>query len=357
MPLIPLNSSMSQNINYALCTLFDSNYLDKGLVLYKSLEKYASCFTLYVLSMNDKCYEVLTDLNYEHLIPIRLADFENEDLLRVKSTRGIGEYCWTCSSSLIKYVLDTYHPDYCSYVDADMAFYADPLVLVNEMKESNASVSIVGHRFNSFELNRADIVGTYCVECNTFKNDENARTLLDVWIGQCLEHCSIDGDGVYWADQKYMDNWVSDYDYVIETQNLGAGVAPWNIAQYKLIDNSSSSIKLKCRGNNYDLLFYHFENLQYLSLKQVNINVYATWGIDDKLVRFLYKDYLHRIDDTKSFLRNKYGIDVVIKSHPGVTKKEKYKRNYKITYERIKKFILVNLPVRLLKSKNLIIVD
>ena len=68
---------MSQNINYALCTLFDSNYLDKGLVLYKSLEKYASCFTLYVLSMNDKCYEVLTDLNYEHLIPIRLADFEN----------------------------------------------------------------------------------------------------------------------------------------------------------------------------------------------------------------------------------------------------------------------------------------
>ena len=135
------------------------------------------------------------------------------------------------------------------------------------------------------------------------------------------------------------------------------GVAPWNIAQYKLIDNFSSSIKLKCRGNNYDLLFYHFENLQYLSLKQVNNNVYATWGIDDRLVRFLYKDYLHRIDDTKSFLRNKYGIDVVIKSHPGVTKKEKYKRNYKITYERIKRFILVNLPVRLLKSKNLIIVD
>lgn len=160
---------MSQNINYALCTLFDSNYLDKGLVLYKSLERYASDFTLYVLAMNDKCYEVLTDLNFEHLIPIRLADFENEDLLQVKPTRGIGEYCWTCSSSLIKYVLDTYQPDYCSYVDADMAFYADPLVLVDEMKESNASVSIVGHRFNSFELNQADIVGTYCVECNTFK--------------------------------------------------------------------------------------------------------------------------------------------------------------------------------------------
>lgn len=344
---------MNKKINYALCTLFDSNYLDKGLVLYKSLERYASDFTLYVLAMNDKCYEVLTDLNYEHLIPIRLADFENEDLLRVKPTRGIGEYCWTCSSSLIKYVLDTYQPDYCSYVDADMAFYADPLVLVDEMKESNASVSIVGHRFNSFELNRADIVGTYCVECNTFKNDDNARTLLDVWIGQCLEHCSIDGDGVYWADQKYMDNWVSDYDCVIETQNLGAGVAPWNIAQYKLIDNSSSSIKLKCRGNNYDLLFYHFENLQYLSLKQVNINVYYCWGIQDKLVDLLYDKYLYSIDQMKSFMRENYDIDVVIKSHPGVTKSAKRKRSYKITWKQIKNIALLSIPYRLNRRKNI----
>lgn len=344
---------MNKKINYALCTLFDSNYLDKGLVLYKSLERYASDFTLYVLAMNDKCYEVLTDLNYEHLIPIRLADFENEDLLRVKPTRGIGEYCWTCSSSLIKYVLDTYQPDYCSYVDADMAFYADPLVLVDEMKESNASVSIVGHRFNSFELNRADIVGTYCVECNTFKNDENARTLLDVWIGQCLEHCSIDGDGVYWADQKYMDNWVSDYDYVIETQNLGAGVAPWNISQYRLVKKSSSSVQLKCRGNNYDLLFYHFENLQYLSLKQVNINVYATWGIQDKLVDLLYDKYLYSIDQMKSFMRENYDIDVVIKSHPGVTKSAKRKRSYKITWKKIKNIALLSIPYRLNRRKNI----
>lgn len=345
------------NINYALCTLFDSNYLDKGLVLYKSLEKYARSFTLYVLAMNDKCYDVLTDLSYEHLVPIKLSDFENEDLLRVKPTRGIGEYCWTCSSSLIKYVLNTYQPDYCSYIDADMAFYGDPIVLIHEMEDRKASVSIVGHRFNWYEKNRENVVGTYCVECNTFKNDVKAKTLLDVWIAQCLEHCSIDGDGVYWADQKYMDNWVSDYDFVIETHNLGAGVAPWNIAQYKLINDTGHSVLLKCKSKKCNLLFYHFENLQYLSIKKVNINVYATWGIDDRLVRLLYLDYLHRIDETKSFLRNKYGIDVVIKSHPGVTKKKKHKRNYNISYKRVKKLVLVGLPVRLFKSKNLILLE
>ena len=344
----------TSNVNYALCTLFDSNYLDKGLVLYKSLEKYAHNFTLYVLAMNDKCYEVLTDLNYEHLVPIKLSDFENEDLLRVKPTRGVGEYCWTCSSSLIKYVLDTYQPDYCSYIDADMAFYADPIVLIKEMEERNASVSIVGHRFNWFaKKDMAHTVGTYCVECNTFKNDDKARELLGIWIGQCLEHCSIDGDGVYWADQKYMDNWVSDYEYVIETQNLGAGVAPWNIAQYRLLEANDSAVDLKCRGSKCRLLFYHFENMQYLSLKQVNINVYGSWGIDDKLVNALYVDYLHQIDGTKTFLRNNYCIDVVIKSHPGVTKKDKHKRNYRITLNRIKKFVFIALPSRLYKGKNI----
>lgn len=345
----------TSHVNYALCTLFDSNYLDKGLVLYKSLDKYAHNFTLYVLAMNDKCYEVLADLNYEHLVPIKLSDFENEDLLRIKPTRGVGEYCWTCSSSLIKYVLDNYQPDYCSYVDADMAFYGDPIALVKEMEDRKASVSIVGHRFNWFaKKDMAHTVGTYCVECNTFKNDERARALLNVWIGQCLEHCSIDGDGVYWADQKYMDNWVSDYDYVIETQNFGAGVAPWNIAQYHLLDAKDSLIVLKCKGRKCNLLFYHFENLQYLSLKQVNINVYGSWGIDKDLVSTLYFDYLHRIDETKTFLRNNYGIDVVIKSHPGVTKDDKHKRSYKVTIKRIKKFIFISLPSKLYKGKNII---
>lgn len=339
--------------NHVLCTLFDSNYLDKGLVLYKSLEKHASNFTLYVLAMNDKCYEILSDLHYEHLIPIRLEDFENEDLLRVKPERGVGEYCWTCSSSLIKYVLDTYKPDYCSYIDADMAFYADPFVLIEEMELRNASVSIVGHRFNFYNRDLADRVGTYCVECNTFKNDEKARKLLNIWISQCLEHCSIDGDGIYWADQKYMDNWVSDYKFVIETQHLGAGVAPWNIAQYRLLDDTDFHITLKCKGKKCNLLFYHFENLKYLSVKEVNICVYNSWGISDTLVKYLYQPYLKAIDDTKTFLREKYGLNILIKSHPGVNIESNKQRDYHISFKRLRNILFSSIPTRLYRNKNI----
>ena len=94
-----------------LCTLYNSLYLDKGLVLYDSLCECAKDFKLYVLCMDDKCYEVLTDLHQEHHIPIRLSDFERGDdsLLKAKANRPAGEYCWTCSSSFIRYILNKYN--------------------------------------------------------------------------------------------------------------------------------------------------------------------------------------------------------------------------------------------------------
>ena len=116
-----------------LCTLFNVNYLDKGLALYESLENVSNNFVLYVLAMDDKCYEILSDLKLPHIIPIKLIDFENEDLLKVKPTRSIGEYCWTCSSNLIRYVIDTYKPEYCTYIDADLFFYSDPYQIIEEM--------------------------------------------------------------------------------------------------------------------------------------------------------------------------------------------------------------------------------
>lgn len=98
--------------------------------MYESLEKVCDEFVLYVLCMSDKCFEILTDLNYQNLIPIKLEDFEDEELLRVKPFRAVGEYCWTCSPSLIRYVLMTFNPKYYAYIDADLYFYSDPKVVV-----------------------------------------------------------------------------------------------------------------------------------------------------------------------------------------------------------------------------------
>ena len=44
------------------CTLFDSNYLTRGLAMYESLAKHCDDFHLFIFSFDDKCLEVLKKL-------------------------------------------------------------------------------------------------------------------------------------------------------------------------------------------------------------------------------------------------------------------------------------------------------
>lgn len=304
------------------CTLFDSNYIDKGLTMFDSLANVCKDFRLYVLSMDDRCFEILSDLSYEHLIPIRLAEFENEDLLKVKPQRSRAEYCWTCSASLVKYIIKTYSPEYCTYIDSDLYFYDNPQCIIDEMIRRNASVQITGHRFyDDVAKEMSWEVGKYCVEYNTFKNDEKGNGLLDIWVNQCLEYCSTDGDGIHWADQKYMDNWVDDYPFVIETDNMGAGVAPWNIAKYKMEEHNGYNFSLNCEGKKCRLFFYHFQAIAYLDRRVVNMNVYGRKGVQRNLVEALYRPYLLHIEKNKQMLRDMFQLDIILRHHPGIKRR------------------------------------
>lgn len=302
-----------------LCTLFDHNYLDKGLVLYKSLEANASNYKLYVLAMSDKCYDVLVDLDYPNLIPIKLSDFEkgNDALLEAKANRPFGRYCWTCGSSLIKYIFETFNPENCTYIDSDMYFYEDPQILLDEMLSKKASALVVGHRFSWYDKDHANITGQYCVEFNPFLNNKESRELLNHWVEQCIECCEPLNDGIHYGDQMYINNWVRDYKFVVETEQLGAGVAPWNFDQYKMVSHDVTKDKyiVKCRGREYPLIFMHFENIVYLSEKQADVGALTKWTSDRYFGTILYTDYLRRVNEIKKMLSTKYGIKVLIKKH------------------------------------------
>jgi hypothetical protein len=284
----------------------------------------SEAFCLYVLTMNDKCYEVLTDLNLPNLKPIRLADFEDDKLLKAKSNRNLGEYCWTCTSSLVLYLLDKYHLEYCTYIDADMYFYQDPQLLIDEMIYAGASAQIVEHRFPKGN-NRASIVGKYCVEFNTFKNDGVGLSILKEWRDDCLECCSNKGDGIHWGDQKYLDKWIPKYGIKVNVlSNLGAGVAPWNLEQYKYISTINNDILLKEieSGKVFSLFFYHFENLTYLDNHFIRTSAFLD-KCKSRFAEALYGDYLLKIEQTKRLLDKKYSVRFLLKYHPAVNDKKK----------------------------------
>lgn len=302
-----------------LCTLYNSLYLDKGLVLYDSLCECAKDFKLYVLCMDDKCYEVLTALKQEHHIPVRLSDFEKGDaaLLEAKGNRPMGEYCWTCSSSFIRYVLNHYKEESCTYIDADMYFYNDPKVLIDEMLDAGKSVMVVPHRFPENKKKIAKWVGNFCVEFNTFLNIPESLEVLEYWRAKCLECCSRCKDGIHYGDQKYLDQLVAMYDCVYPCAHPGAGLAPWNIVLYQGITGKENTVFFRPRKQQEDIIFYHYQGVRYITKEIVSTAVGAkVKNIDYSLVDHLYCHYLHCIDEKKKWLNNVHGVNLLIKAHP-----------------------------------------
>ena len=293
------------------CTLFDSNYLDKGILLYRSLKDTCSEFKLYVLAMDDQCKKVLEDYNYHDVHVIHLDGFIHSfHLGEVYKTRSRGEFCWTCTAFLVGYVLDYCKENICTYIDADMYFYSDPQCLIDEM--DNKTVQIVEHRFDSSINGKVAELdsGKYCVQFNTFKNTKDSIELLHWWQECCFNSCTkMTGEDAIFGDQGYLEKW-GELSNVSILKNLGGGVAPWNINQYKIQSNENGIVlREKRTGKDFRLVFYHFHLIKYLDNESVDINVYEPWKADQRLVSVLYGDYLHRIQDVRIELKKQYGID------------------------------------------------
>ncbi|MBQ0157115.1 MAG: hypothetical protein KBT22_11165, partial [Bacteroidales bacterium] len=244
-------------------TLYNSNYSAKGLAMYYSLLRHCQAFHLYIFAFDNILVEALNKMKLEHVTVVTLKEFEDEELLKVKQTRTAGEYCWTCSSSTILYCLEHFNIDSCTYIDADLYFYSDPQVLIDEMGEKD--VSIIPHRYTP-KYDQSKTAGIYCVQFMTFKNTPKGLEVLKWWRERCLEWCYARHEDGKFGDQKYLDDWLMRFDCVCELQNLGGGVAPWNQQQYAFRKEKNEIVGIEeSTGKKFNVIFYHFHNLRSFS--------------------------------------------------------------------------------------------
>lgn len=295
-----------------LCTLFDSNYLDRGIVLYKSLEKSAKNFHLYIFCFDEMAYDVLKKMQLQCATIISERDIMTEELKHIKTVRKRAEYCWTCTPIVVQHVLEKYSVANCTYIDADMFFYSDPQILLDELYAAKASVGIIEHRFpNNLAKNKRErFYGRYCVEFNTFCNDEIGQKVLKYWKERCFQQCTMEFGKESFGDQKYVEEWESQFDGVYVYQHLGAGVAPWNICDYKLGEAKEGIGLLYKKREKIRLVFYHFQSLMILDNNKAFIGVYNELGHKDKkLIEKLYKAYIISLCQERKELK-KIGIEI-----------------------------------------------
>ena len=277
------------------CTLYNSNYAAKGLAMYESLCRVCPEFHMYVFAFDDVLADALKRMSLPHVTVVTLTEFEDEELLRVKPTRTAGEYCWTCSSSTIYYCLTHFNLDNCTYIDADLYFFSNPQVLIDEMGDDD--VLITEHRYST-PYKVQEKAGKYCVQFLTFKNTERGMKVLSWWRERCLEWCYNRMEDGKFGDQKYLDDWTTRFEGVHELQHLGGGVAPWNMQQYVFKKQDIRSKKQEIigmeitTGKDFPLVFFHFHNLicwGYGQQKEFHLRHYEM----PKSVReLIYKPYM-----------------------------------------------------------------
>lgn len=265
------------------CTLFDSNYLPRALVMYRSLEATGEDFTLYVVCFDDLAFDILDKLKLVNLLAISLSDFESKKLLAVKAQRTVAEYCWTCTPHVIRYVLDTYNLAQVTYLDADLRFYDKPSILLAEFENAKASVLITEHRYAPI-YDQSGTSGTYCVQFMTFNADERGLKVLQWWQDRCLEWCYARFEDGKFGDQKYLDDWLERFEGVHTLEHLGGGVAPWNVQQYKL-SSSSAGIHV----NEFPLVFYHFHAYKYYP--DGRHDFVSLYRLNSDVVNLVYRPY------------------------------------------------------------------
>jgi hypothetical protein len=241
------------------CTLFDSNYLLKGLAMIRSLERYCPGMKIHVLCMDDQTQHILDQLDMPFVDCIALKEIETEELLKAKADRGVAEYCWTLSSCFTWYVMQNYQDiDFLTYVDADLLFYSDVQPLFSEI--GDASIAIIEHRFSPRLQDRA-VNGRFCVEWDSFRRDEQGLACLTRWRNQCIEWCYYRLEDGKMGDQKYLDEWPGRFSNCHILMHPGAGIAPWNYSQYHFSVDDDGNITV----NGTKLVFYHFHQFQILS--------------------------------------------------------------------------------------------
>ncbi|MEI4801445.1 hypothetical protein WAZ07_08915 [Bacillus sp. FJAT-51639] len=268
---------------HSFCTLFNSNYLTRGLTMYDSLCRTEECFTLFIFCFDDLAYEMLRSLNLKNAVLITLNEFETDELKEVKKLRSEAEYCWTCTPHVIRHVLDNYDVKEVTYLDADLYFFNKPSILLDEFHQSNCSVMITEHRYSP-EYDQSDTFGIYCVQFITFKADNHGLKVLQWWEDRCLEWCYNRVEDGKFGDQKYLDRWPDLFVGVHVLQHLGGGVACWNIQQYEVTDGPQVC--------GVPIVFYHFHQLRWDTAYQFDYGVYE---LSQEAISLIYGPYIQAL--------------------------------------------------------------
>jgi hypothetical protein len=247
-------------------TLFDINYLSRGLALHESIRRWHKDFVLFVLCLDEQVQDYFHRNKLPGVEAIAIKELEDDypELNNVKNTRNYIDYLFTLSPYLPSLVLKKNNsiPFICS-LDCDQYFFGNSEFIFEELRDH--SILIMPHRFTK-QVAHHIVYGKYNVSFQVFKNDEIGNNCLALWRTQCLDWCFDKLETDRFADQKYLETWHSYFGMnVKEIDNIGVGLAPWNLDQKKIYAREGVVYV-----DDQKLILYHYQGMRFVSKSLLN---------------------------------------------------------------------------------------
>ena len=285
------------------CTLFDSYFLPIGMTLHESLMRHARPFHLWILCMDERVEKQLKQLRLPYITPVPLRDLETSNLLKVKHNRSVAEYCWTVTPFTIKMVFNrALLAKRATYVDADVFFFDDPRILLQEMDQTEKSVLITEHAYAPEYKYLLKRNGRFCVQFMPFRHTIEGLKVLEWWQERCLEWCFAKHEGGKLGDQKYLECWPEKFSKDVHIlQFAEKTLAPWNVNFF-----------FRTFGEKLKPVMYHFQGLR---IMQNRVRLLGGYYLGSKPMK-LYQEYFNVLKSKVCFLKSKsYWDPTLLEAH------------------------------------------
>lgn len=271
-------------------TVFDRNYAARGLLMLDSLRRASPQARTTVLALDDDAARAAIGHCDDVL---RIQDLGDLQLEAAQSNRSHEEFCWTCAPVLSDFMVRRSElGSIVIYVDADLFFYSDPAILLAEMG-NDKNIMIHPHRYSADKVAYEASSGIFNVGFVAFRVSEEAKACTARWRQQVLDLCVKDPARGLCGDQGYLNDWPLLYPGLRVMQNVGGGVAPWNVSSYHISGSGRQPIV-----DGRPVIFYHFHQLQTISSKLfpfAGVVPAAGYNFDASIGRIFYLPYVRAL--------------------------------------------------------------
>jgi len=276
-----------------VCTLFDSKFVVQGMALIESVENESSCNVFWtVLALDETSWSFLHSMDKPNIQVIHIDAFEDTELQALKHKRSWNEFCWTSAACLLNYCLSQSQiGQKVAYIDADCYFFDDVDELLKPLA-GGSKITIHEHRFSKDRMAWLEKSGRFNVGLIAGVNDSEYRNCVQRWRGQVLDRCDVNPTEGRCGDQTYLNEWPSLYSSLHILDSPGAGLAPWNIKNYR-IEIFDGILKV----NSKALYFYHFSALEIIFFSSFfSIYIPAAGYLNmDRNERKIYSKYMKHL--------------------------------------------------------------